>query len=568
MAKSRKIRVDGEILIGDELDLLEVHGKSADQHKKIYPTEGGFLPESEYRLKDPIPKEDIKQNAINYRFEKKGNPLIVGDQGLVLQYGILGGPGSGKTNLLMHLLRQIVSHKRSDRDRKFGGLILDPKAALIAQVESIFHELGREEDLIVINNRTLHANGGVNIIDCMLSPMDLGGALVAAAQSSGIGSSEPYWFQQMAQVFGSILTLLRLTVPHSPPTLAKVIDVATGIIRGQSKPESKLDRLLKDSTEEYIKLGEMANVLRKINKKADGQRDDTLEALAEALEKLDESALSPARVSRIIENELNNIGTALNGLEQFISSDPENRITVLQFMKQAFGVFLLQENACYSTNNCAGNEAFYDQIINEGKFVLVSTGPHEIVISSILPTLIKWIFQRTVLSRFERFERFELHNEVRPILFMADEYHTVATQLEGSPFGDSEFFSQAREFGALSFIATQSVEQLRNSRLGDAWKAVFATLAALFFMRVRDPETGKYAGEYAGKKEYIQTKRGRSTSDGKDSTTVNTEIIEKGVIQPGLLEHKLTVGQAVVVGTTEGQSRPSAVRFVQVPEFK
>src|SRR5262249_29207798 len=153
---------------------------------------------------------------------------------------------------------------------------------------------------------------------------------------------------------------------------------------------------------------------------------------------------------------------------------------------------------------------------------------------------------------FDRYRSGDPHmrNKDRPVLFLADEYHTVATQLQGVPFGDSEFFSQARQFGALCLVATQSVEQLQRSGLGDAWKAVFATLAAAVFMRGQDPATRKYLEELAGPREYVVRGRGHSLSEGKDSTNWSVEQIEAPSIPKGLLEG-FVQGDAVVVGTTQ-----------------
>src|SRR5262249_28071924 len=131
---------------------------------------------------------------------------------------------------------QIMAHERSNLVLKYGGLILDPKAALIAEVREIFRRVDRQRDLIVVNEADL-ANGGVNVIDCPLAPSDLGEALVLAARSAGIGASEPFWLQQMAKVFGSIIALMKYQRPNEPPTLAQLMDVAVGegILQGTIK---------------------------------------------------------------------------------------------------------------------------------------------------------------------------------------------------------------------------------------------------------------------------------------------------------------------------------------------
>jgi hypothetical protein len=515
-----EIVVNGQIELGAE-QVLDTEDP--------FDAKDGFAPEAYgktggkrwTRLLSPVtPHLDVDRRLLEHKLVRSTLPLPMSDQGLVLQYGILGGPGSGKTNLMMHLLHQIMAHERGNPGLKYGGLILDPKAALIAEVREIFRRLDRPEDLIVVNETDL-AKEGVNVIDCTLAPADLGEALVLAARSAGIGASEPFWLQQMAKVFGSVIALMKYRCPNEPPTLAQIMDVAVGhgILQGTIKIVR--DRMEKRSPDDPI---------------------------------------------------LKNIKVELEILDRYASaSDPKQRQVVSQIMEQAFSIFRLSENACYSANRAPRQRSLYDQIIEDGKVILVSVGPQKLVLSRILPSLMKLIFQRTVLSRFDRYRnkdpQVRIRNKDRPVLFLADEYHTVATQLEGVPFGDSEFFSQARQFGALCLVATQSVEQLQRSGLGDAWKAVFATLAAIVFMRGQDPATRQYLEEVAGPRDYYVRTRSRSRSEGEEGSNVSVDQIEAPSIPKGLLEGFVR-GDAVVVGTTQGTTEPTTIRYVHVPKWK
>src|SRR5262249_43539656 len=108
----------------------------------------------------------------------------------------------------------------------------------------IFHWLDRDKDLKVVNDLELRKEGGINVIDCTLSPADLGEALVLAARSAGIGASEPFWLQQMAKVFGAIDSLHRLVTPDSAPTLKELMDYAVGSTHGRKSSEENLDLLI------------------------------------------------------------------------------------------------------------------------------------------------------------------------------------------------------------------------------------------------------------------------------------------------------------------------------------
>jgi hypothetical protein len=481
-----------------------------------------------------LPHKDVDRRIVDQNLAPGQHPLSMSNDGLMLQYGVLGAPGSGKTNLLMHLLNQLIAHEARNPKLKFGGLILDPKAALIDDVRQIFSNHGRPADLLVINDRDLredaHLEGGVNVIDCTLSPADLGEALVLGARSAGIGASEPFWLQQMSKVLGGIIALMRLLAPNEPPTLRQLLHFGVGTTRGHNSSSSNLEQLIALAR---TKLGSDEKAI---------EQDPNLQDARIALENVERYASREAS-----------------------KSDPKQRQIVELFMEQAFSIFRESQNACYSINT-PQQRSPYDQIIESGKVLLVSPAPQKLTLSRILPSLMKLIFQRTVLSRFERYRAGELTNKDRPVLFMADEYHTVATQLEGVPFGDSEFFSQARQFGGLSIVATQSVVQLERSGLGEAWKAVFATLAAVVFMKGQDPATRQYLADLAGPREYLVRRRDHSRNEGKEGLSWSIELADAPAVPKGVLE-TFTRGDAVVVGTTEGNEKPTTIRYVKVPQW-
>jgi hypothetical protein len=541
-----EITVTGQVAIGAEMSHVSPEPFAEEDRINPLISSQSVLPAYERDSASP-PHLDVERRRVGHEFQVSDHEVFLSDQGLVLQYGILGAPGSGKTNLLMHLLHQVMAHSHDDRSTKFGGLIIDPKAALIGDVRRILRHVGRENDLKVVNALNLR-NSGINVIDCALSSTDLGEALVLAARSAGIGASEPFWLQQMSKILGAIHALMVVVNPSEKPTLRQLINFAVGTIAGQSKD---------DLVNRLVKLVPMGS--------SQGLGKERLETLI----RMGRDTLSKGPGSALSEDAVSDGWVHLENLERYASripgrSDPKQRQVVEQFIEQAFSIFRLSGNACYSVNGKLPERSLYDSIIEDGKVILVSPGPQELTLSRILPSLMKLIFQRTVLSRFERYRSKELTNKKRPVLFLADEYHTIATQLDDVPFGDSEFFSQARQFGALCLVATQSVEQLQRSGLGDAWKAVFATLAAVIFMRGQDPATRKYLDDIAGLREHRIRKRDQSRGDGKDGLSWSVEMVDAPIIPKGLMEI-LTQGQAVVVGTTEGNTAPTTIRYAEVP---
>src|SRR5690606_32350201 len=124
---------------------------------------------------------------------------------------------------------------------------------------------------------------------------------------------------------------------------------------------------------------------------------------------------------------------------------------------------------------------FYDQIIDDGKIVLVSVSPSDPGMAKTICTLVKCLFQQSVLSRLARVRAGTLRNFTRPVLLACDEYSGIASEVPGEPMGDGHFFSLSRQNGCMALIATQSVNMLQSSSLKDAWRAVFSNFAAKIF---------------------------------------------------------------------------------------
>jgi hypothetical protein len=580
MSQKDEIHVEGRVHLGEILELEEIEPPGEAFEYDIDYAEGSLLPGA---LRSPVwypSASRSKREDFVHKLQRSGQQLFLVDDGLLLQYGILGGPGSGKTNLLTYLLRQLVSLHADRGTHKFGGIILDPKAALINDVRKAFQEAGRDQDLVVINSRELRESGGLNLIDCMLAPNDLGKTLVLAAQSTGVAGREPFWNLQMSNAFGAILYLLEF-LHGRKPTLKEMMDTTLGSARDKKEGNGQ---------EAKAPPGDM-----RYNRSQQGPRAGVQEKPGTLLDKLiaevttklqqDEAVatkkLQQAEAEKAVE-QLNSARTELENLQDPViraevlsrhgQADPKNRITVEQFIEKAYGLFRDSAFKCYSTPNAAtakipGTTAsnLYDQVVNEGKVILVSPAPQELELSSILPALVKLIFQRVVGSRFERFREGPITNKVRPLLFMADEYHMVATQIEGEPVGDGQYFSTARQFGGLCLVATQTVHQLESSGLKETWEAVFGTLAAVIGMKQQDPDTIEYLQKRGGKKDVLQTTKGYSIAKGDVTVSESSQRIEVPEI-PATGLRAFCQGNAVVIGTTTDHKKPSTIRYMHVPE--
>jgi len=74
----------------------------------------------------------------------------------------------------------------------------------------------------------------------------------------------------------------------------------------------------------------------------------------------------------------------------------------------------------------------------------------------------------------------------------------------------------------------------------------------------------EYVDKLAAMNEAEIRSRSISSNEGKEGTSLSTELTERKVIPDGI-QQRLKMGQAIVIGKTEGQKQEACVRYVQVP---
>jgi hypothetical protein len=489
--------------------------------------------------------------ALETKLVETRDELFIRDSGLVTSFGIFGAPGCGKTVLLMHLLKQVLAHEAKDPTKRYGALILDPKAALCKDVKKIAQEVGRPKDLRIIN--TVHLNGqgpggGVNVIDCAIDPYELGAILVLAGRSAGIDASDPFWFQEWTNLFTASLSVLRVAeelkveAQRRPVTLRKLLDAIFEEQKEKGpdgKPERVIQRLARDLTERLDQLS-----------------GDEAQALARRL--------------RVTPEELRtDVGIDLQTLRRFYKPvDGQDNVGVIEaFITKAFGMFRRSRLHCYSddTPRRPGQPPFYEDIIENGRIVLVSISPSEPVLAKTLCTLIKCLFQRAVLARRELLTGGIIKNTVRPLVMACDEYSEIASEVAGQSMGDGQFLALAREYGCMAILATQSVNVLEASSLKETWRSVFSNFAAKIYMRLVDNETAEEASKLAGESDWEMLSRGLSNSRDGSSLSQQRDLRERKNLPTAVLTHVLRRGQAVVIGSLDGGETVPGTYYMNVP---
>lgn len=525
---SATIEPKGQIHIGKCL-LLEQSAATAAPWSTMYAAglpEDGRIPAFENPMPFQRPGE-LPRTELKYSLRKTDTNLDIQDKGLTSSYGIFGAPGSGKTVLLLYLLRQLLALEAGNDARKFGCLILDPKAALIEDVRRMAAECGRSDDLVVINLGEMEANDeSVNVIDVDLKPNELARALVLAAQSAGTAASEPYWFGSWQNLFTAAIHLLNWQ-GDTVPTLAELLQ----------------SMLTFEDTDALLSAEPMQRPIERM----------AVEARAKlASLPMDERAEARAAINQILE---------------FYSkrSDGKEIATVGNLIQTAYSEFLWSRTRRFSRRipKTSDHKPIYDQIIDEGKIVLVSVSTAEPGFAKVLCTLVKNLFMQSVRSRLDRVRTKRLQNFERPILLACDEYSQVASEIPGQ-VGDGDFFSIARQQGCMGLVATQSVNVLQSSSLKENWKSIFSNFSAKIFMRAVDNETTEQATKLVGETEWLTTSLGTSSGGQGLSSSEQRDIKERKVLPAHILTQLIRTGQGVAIGSLDGGG-DSGSHFFHVP---
>ena len=220
---------------------------------------------------------------------------------------------------------------------------------------------------------------------------------------------------------------------------------------------------------------------------------------------------------------------------------------------------------CYSGGRPEEQPPFYEDILENGRIVLVSISPSEPILGKTLSTLMKTLFQRTVLGRGELVSSGVLTNAVRPVVMACDEYSEIASEVPGQSMGDGQFLALARQYGCMALLATQSVNVLEASSLRDTWKSVFSNFAAKIYMRLVDNQTAEEASKLAGESEWRVNTMGTSVGGDSRQLSRQRDLRVRTNLPTTVLTHVLTQGQGVVIGSLDGGKSTPGTYYLNVP---
>jgi TraM recognition site of TraD and TraG len=359
---------------------------------------------------------------------------------------VLGQPGSGKTVALMNnFLSALIAC--GSGDQKTAGLILDPKGAYRDIIGPLCQELGRGDDLYVLNpdGWAEHARTAASIAWNPLDTRD--DALEVAARTitvmklvGGLESRESFFIDSARSFLRHALVLFRAARAPDPPSL---LDLHRLCAEPQNAPviyDSLIDKL----TRKY----------------PDAPPPEVAAAFLyfeQEFRTLPERQLAALRsqVSHLIDD---------------LSAEPFNEI--------------ISGRSTISIPN----------VIDQGKllYVHLPLADRERV-SKLLTTAVKLEWQREILRRVRK---------SWPSFLLADEYQSIF--ISGKEYSDGSFFERSRESFHLNCIAAQNLGSFFKQTQNKSDVTNFMGLCAVkIFLRNTERETLEWASNLFGERHEI-----------------------------------------------------------------
>lgn len=400
----------------------------------------------------------LQHHARTHELRPNPVPIRLGLNSLRTGLIVTGTTGTGKTyGALYPYTRQFLHHRPRDPVRKPGLLILDVKGNYCDQVLQFISEVGREEDTVVIQLGGAYRYNPLH--KPYLRPQVLANRLRIILETfSADKTHDSYWLDKAESMIAEAIKLSRLT--------------SGGYVTFRD-----IDRLIRRkeyrASIEKLERQASAGLLSAADR-------ETLESVMDFF--LFEFEQCDERVRSIIESEVTRMTSTF-------TSDP-----------------LVTRTFCAPQEEL--NFHGFDELVDKGRIVILRMNMEEYQnLAKIMSTYLKLDFQSAVMTRLVR----PGANRERPLIFINDEYHFMASRTDG------RFFSVCREAYCVNVVATQSFTSLIES-LGDktAVETILQNLVNKIWLRSDDHYTIEAAQRATGKE--IQYRRSESlTESGKDS---------------------------------------------------
>ena len=351
-------------------------------------------------------------------------------------------------------LEQLIKYDKPN----LGMLILDVKGNFFKQVLKYAEQYNRVEDIIVISLDSDVKFNPLHKPD--LNPSVLANRLKTILELFSPQTSESYW-------------------------LDKVQDILTECI--------KLCRLYNDG---YVTFTEIHNLIN---------YNDYYKSKIDDLRNLFISG-------KLSHEGVYNLYSSLSFFEnEFTKLDERTKSILKSEISRITGIFVsdykISKTFCPAKNELTFEN--FEEVINNGKIVVLNMNIAKYKnLSKIIAAYLKLDFQSDVLSQLTK------NNNLKPTVFMCDEYHEYVT------VSDSDFFAQSRESKCINIVSTQSYSSILNTLQNEASvKVIVQNLVNKLWLRTDDVYTIESAQKQIGRED--KTKISKNISENASETNYN-----------------------------------------------
>mgnify|MGYP004542932899 FL=1 len=414
------------------------------------------------KIDTKVKKENVKPNSgINLYLGNNAltnAPVYLTERGLYQNFLITGTIGTGKTSSSMYpYTKQLIEYNADNAFEKLGMLILDVKGNFYKQVKIYAEEYNRTDDLCVIE---LGGNVRYNPLDKPnLKPSVLANRLKTILTLFSPNNSESYWLDKAEEVLCECI---------------------------------KLCRLYNNGYVTFTEIHRLVNSPNYYNEKVCYLRE-------------------LFRTAKLNHHQIYELHSALTFFETEYRTLDSRVLSILKSeITRMTNVFIsdydIMQTFCPEKKDVTFNG--FKDVLEQGKIVVLNMNIALFKnLSKIIAAYLKLDFQAEILSQLA-------HNNVRPSVFICDEFHEYVTAT------DSDFFAQSREAKCINIVATQSYTSLLNS-LKDQYavKSIIQNLINKLWYRTDDAFTIEDAQKQIGKED--KTKISKSISENAQETNYN-----------------------------------------------
>jgi hypothetical protein len=460
--------------------------------------------------------------------------LTVPERGLYTGTLIVGAIGSGKTSACMYpYVEQLLAYRANEPARKVAGLVLEVKGDFCRQVRDILRRHGRGDDYVEVS---LESRYRYNPLHNDLDAYALAYGIATLMTNLFGRGKEPFW-QQASTNLVKFVILLHQTIDDYV-TLFQVYEhvinadkLRTKIAEGERRFAAHNRRVVVDKREHLF-----TSTLSAWSWKDDESGKETWAEWSADLEEVLRSAQIPSRVvevtpaPRYAEKRAQFEAVKRWFEDDWMRIEPKLRTSIVEGISVFLSLF--DDNPRVKYTFCPPKET-YDptrnpggvhgtplpplaELIEQGKVIAlnfpIAMSPG---LARALGTMLKQDFQRAVLSRVHRADA-DTSPELRPVLFVCDEYQAFATTGENEPSGDEKFFSLARQARCVPIVATQSISSLRSTLSGESWRTLLQGLRTKIFLTLSDDFSALMAADLCGKVERLKASY-QITEAGQDA---------------------------------------------------